>query len=128
MLEKLGYRVDLAANGLEALDALARLPYAAVLMDCQMPEMDGFAATREIRQREALDEGPEATDSEIARPVDSASRHIPIIAMTANAMQGDRERCLASGMDDFVSKPVTSQDLHRVLTQWLPPPDNQAAA
>ena len=127
MLEKLGYRVDLAANGLEALDALARLPYAAVLMDCQMPEMDGFAATREIRQREALDEGPEATDSEIARSVDSASRHIPIIAMTANAMQGDRERCLASGMDDFVSKPVTSQDLQRALAQWLNRSDDRAA-
>ena len=110
MLEKLGYRVDVAGNGKEALLALTRHPYHLVFMDCQMPEMDGFETTRHIRSHE--------------RP----GCHVPIIAMTANAMQGNREHCLSSGMDDFVSKPVKSQDLQRVLTQWLNPSDNRAAA
>ncbi|MCS6293090.1 MAG: PAS domain S-box protein [Nitrospira sp.] len=110
MLEKLGHRVDVAGNGKEALLALTRHPYHVVFMDCQMPEMDGFETTRHIRSHE--------------RP----GCHVPIIAMTANTMAGDREQCLASGMDDFVSKPVKSQDLHRILIQWLPPSDNRAAA
>ena len=110
MLEKLGHRVDVAGNGKEALLALTRHPYHVVFMDCQMPEMDGFETTRHIRSHE--------------RP----GCHVPIIAMTANTMAGDREHCLASGMDDFVSKPVKNQDLHRILTQWLTPSDNRAAA
>jgi CheY-like chemotaxis protein len=73
-------------------------------MDCQMPEMDGFAATAAIRQRES-----------------STGRHVPIIAMTANAMQGDREDCLAAGMDDYVSKPVTFETLVAMLRKWAPP-------
>ena len=119
LLEKLGYRVDLVANGLEALEALSRIPYAAVLMDCQMPEMDGFHATREIRRREASGMGPEATDSGTTRLAPLAPRHLPIIAMTANALQEDRDRCFAAGMDDYVSKPVQSAMLAVVLARWV---------
>jgi signal transduction histidine kinase/CheY-like chemotaxis protein/HPt (histidine-containing phosphotransfer) domain-containing protein len=100
MLARLGYRADVAANGVEALDAVARIRYGAVLMDCQMPEMDGYAATAEIRRRE------------------QGSSHLPIIALTAGAMAGDRERCLASGMDDYISKPVELEHLAAVLGRW----------
>jgi len=150
MLEKLGYRVDIAANGKEVLEALSRIPYAVVLMDCQMPEMDGFAATAEIRRREALsvkreahdeirktcealdvkcetsDEirGREASDSGTKYASrftnDAPHRRIPIIAMTANAMQEDRDRCLAAGMDDYMSKPVQSKILAEMLARWVP--------
>ncbi|MCP9451922.1 MAG: response regulator, partial [Nitrospira sp.] len=101
MLEKLGCRVDVAGNGKEAVEAMERIRYTLVFMDCQMPEMDGFEATRIIREREG------------------AARHTPIIAMTANAMAEDRERCLRAGMDDFLSKPVTAQTLTAVLNRWL---------
>ncbi|MCP9439015.1 MAG: response regulator [Nitrospira sp.] len=101
MLEKLGCRVDVAGNGKEAVAALERIRYALVFMDCQMPEMDGFEATKLIRERE----GPD--------------RHTPIIAMTANAMAEDRDNCLNAGMDDFISKPVTAQILASVLNSWL---------
>jgi signal transduction histidine kinase/DNA-binding response OmpR family regulator len=98
-LRKLGHSVDTVANGREVLAALDRASYDLVLMDCQMPEMDGYEATRLIRQR---------TD-----PLHG----IPIVAMTANAMQGDREKCLEAGMDDYVSKPVKVDDLRTVLEQ-----------
>jgi PAS domain S-box-containing protein len=102
ILEKLGYRVELAENGREALAACARRRYDAVLMDGQMPGMDGYEATRRIRERETR-----------------GGRRVPIIAMTASAMKGDREKCLEAGMDDYVSKPVTPEGLEAVLRRWV---------
>ncbi|MEK6631962.1 MAG: response regulator, partial [Nitrospirota bacterium] len=119
MLGKLGCRVDVVANGREAVEAVAQLPYDVVFMDCQMPEMDGFDATREIRRLEAIDKGQEVPESDTSGRSARATRRIPIVAMTANAMAGDRERCLTAGMDDFVSKPVQSQMLQAVLQRWL---------
>jgi CheY-like chemotaxis protein/HPt (histidine-containing phosphotransfer) domain-containing protein len=113
MLEKLGLQSDVVENGQEALTALARGSYAIVLMDCQMPIVDGFEATRLIRQREMVLQESAAADSPM-------TCHIPIIAVTANAMRGDRERCLAAGMDDYLTKPLRKEDLKGALDRWLP--------
>jgi CheY-like chemotaxis protein len=102
MLEKLGLRADVAANGREAVQMFDMAPYDVVLMDCQMPEMDGFAATAEIRRRE--------------RP----TSRVTIIALTAEVLSGTRELCLAAGMDDYISKPIRRHDLADLLTKWIP--------
>jgi CheY-like chemotaxis protein len=113
LLEKSGCRVDVAANGLEAVAALKLLPYDLVLMDVQMPEMDGFEATREIRDLEKRVSGrvevPSPNSSfALAR---SITGRMPIIALTANAMKGDEQRCLDAGMDAYVTKPVRPEQL-----------------
>jgi two-component system sensor histidine kinase/response regulator len=102
-LLNLGFRAEAVANGREVIESLSRISYQLVLMDCQMPEMDGYEATRQIRSQ-ASSGGPRVT----------------IVAMTANALEGDRETCLASGMDDYISKPVKQSELERVLRRWLP--------
>lgn len=101
MVEKAGYRVTLAGDGGSALIAWEAERFDAILMDCQMPGMDGFEATREIRKREP------------------AGTHTPIIALTASVMHGERERCLAAGMDDYLSKPIDLMELHKALGSWL---------
>lgn len=113
MLEKLGYHADVVENGHDALAALERGSYVAILMDCQMPLLDGFEATKLIRQREATAQESAAAGSTLAH-------HIPIMALTANAMQGDRERCLAAGMDDYLTKPLRKEDLRKALDRWIP--------
>ena len=103
ILKKLGYKADLVNNGIEAIAALEHRSYQLVLMDCQMPQMDGFEASKIIRSGQAKILNPE----------------VPIIAMTANAMHGDRERCMEAGMDDYIAKPVQPRDLVEKLTLWL---------
>jgi len=104
ILEKLGYSADAVANGEEAVDALKMFPYAAVLMDCQMPELDGYGATRIIRNPESK----------------TLNHKVPVIALTANAMLGDREKCIKAGMNDYLSKPIDTQKLYEMLEKWIP--------
>ncbi len=103
MLERLGARVDIAADGHEAIHMWQNLPYDLILMDCHMPELDGYAATREIRRTECERGG-----------------RVPVVALTANALEGEREACLAAGMDDFVAKPVKIADLAAILRRYAP--------
>jgi CheY-like chemotaxis protein len=109
MLERLGYEAEAVPNGREAVAAVASDAYDLILMDCQMPEMDGYEATRRIR----------------ALP--GAAARLPVIAMTANAMQGDREVCLNAGMSDYIAKPVVFAELRRILDRWLPADSGQSA-
>jgi CheY-like chemotaxis protein/HPt (histidine-containing phosphotransfer) domain-containing protein len=102
MLAALGYRADVVANGLEAIEAVGRIPYAAILMDCQMPEMDGYEATRAIRLREG------------------SGRHTPIIALTADVMKDARAKSLSAGMDDYITKPLKRAELAAALERSLP--------
>ena len=110
ILEKLGCHVDPAANGKEAVEMVRSMPYDVVMMDCQMPVMDGYEATSEIRRSEA------------------PGRRVPIVAMTAHAMQGDHEKCLEAGMDDYVTKPVRQNIIQGVLAKWLRPAGEAAGA
>ncbi len=110
MLDGLGYRVTMTNNGREALAAAAQDRFDLVLMDCQMPVMDGYAATRTIREQEAQRSAP---------LTGQASARLPIVALTADALKGDRERCLAGGFDDYLSKPYTRQQLRDVIQRWL---------
>lgn len=127
-LEKLGVRADVAGTGAEVLEALQRSHYALILMDCQMPEMDGFEATAEIRRLEKSGGLPmfaqTATLFAGAEPLKSPYIHIPIIALTASAMQGEREKCLEAGMDDYLSKPFKLEELEAILLRWLPKAGN----
>jgi len=100
MVEKLGHKADVVANGCETIDALSLIEYNLIFMDCQMPEMDGYQATREIRKGE------------------NGKSRLPIIAMTANALEGEKERCFAAGMDDYITKPIRLQDLKTAIQRW----------
>jgi len=103
VLERVGHEVVVRANGVEAVEAAASEPFDVILMDCQMPVLDGYAATRAIRKREGKD-----------------GRHQLIIAVTANALSGDKQRCLEAGMDDYLAKPIKPQDLLAKIEEWLP--------
>ena len=103
MLERMGCRVDVAASGLDAVACATLARYDVIFMDCQMPELDGYGATAEIRRLE------------------SGGARTPIVAMTANAMEGDRQRCLAAGMDGYLSKPVRAAELRAAVVRWATP-------
>ncbi|HXE94852.1 MAG TPA: response regulator [Dongiaceae bacterium] len=116
MLNILGCRVDLAENGRKAVDMAAKTSYDLIFMDCQMPVMDGFTATKLIREREVAESSEQ-----------DAGLHMPIIALTANAIAGDREQCLAAGMDDYLSKPFNIDQLRAALKRWLSGKDMNVA-
>lgn len=110
-LKKLGYTADAVLNGRAALEAMNHKAYDLVLMDCQMPEMDGYETTAEIRRREQ-----------------STGAHVPIVAMTAHALEGDRAHCIAAGMDDYITKPVNFETLNRIINSLIAQPETQPAA
>jgi len=109
VLEKLGYRVDVAAHGQAAFEAWQSGRYDLILMDCQMPVMDGYETTRKIREHEA------------------AEQHVPIIALTAHAMKGADNECRAAGMDDYLSKPIDKAQLQNTLNRWLNDPGESSS-
>jgi CheY-like chemotaxis protein len=110
ILEKLGYRVDVAADGQAAFEAWQSGRYHVILMDCQMPVLDGYETTRKIRELEA------------------GGRRIPIIALTAHAMKGADNECRAAGMDDYLSKPIDKEQLQNTLNRWLNEPDENSSS
>ena len=112
ILTKLGCEVDLAIDGIEALKAIESKSYDLIFMDCQMPELDGYSTTEEIRRKEQISHAP----------------HLPVIALTANALTGDREKCFASGMDGYLSKPFSQAQITGLLAQWLPVSDSETSA
>ncbi|MFH2129878.1 MAG: response regulator [bacterium] len=103
LLEKMECEVDVAEDGLEAVEMVRDADYDAVFMDIQLPELDGYGATRQIREAEG------------------SEKHTPIIALTANALEGDKEKCLKAGMDDYLAKPFRGEDIERVLSRFLKP-------
>jgi CheY-like chemotaxis protein len=111
MLEKLNCRVDIAGNGREALKMSAELQYDIIFMDCFMPELDGYAATAQLREREG-----------------QSARRVPVVALTANAMADDRAKCLEAGMDDYLSKPVHLEDIRAILQRWVVLPSQASLA
>jgi CheY-like chemotaxis protein len=117
LLRKLGYEPDLAANGFEAIEAIRTQVYDLVFMDVQMPRLDGLEATRRIRGHE-----------QTASPAPNRPAGVVIVAMTANALRGDREKCLAAGMDDYLAKPLRLSDLQRVIEHWGPQTHGRAQA
>ena len=120
-LEKLGCQITLVGTGLEAVEASAEGEYDVIFMDWQMPEMDGLEATRTIRARESLDEHEEKIQRRDTNDKICETRtRVPIIGMTANAMKGDREECLESGMDDYMAKPIRAHELAEILKKWVP--------
>ncbi len=127
LLQRLGHHVEVVCNGKDALDVLEKTPFDLVLMDCQMPEMDGFEATRKIRESEKLKVKSEKSEEKESNSFNAShssplTYHIrlPIIAVTANAMIGDREKCLAAGMDDYLAKPINPEKLQEMLLKWIP--------
>ncbi len=133
MLQKIGHRVDVVQNGQEAFEAIERTPYDLILMDCQMPEMDGLQATKKIREAErGKEQGKElavrskeqdtgiSETSDASRLTPQKDSRVPIIALTANALSGDRKDCLEVGMDDFLAKPVRIEELKKMILKWLP--------
>jgi CheY-like chemotaxis protein len=127
LIERLGHRTDVAANGQEAVDACSKIPYALVFMDCNMPVMDGYDATKKIREAERVrgnESGARGSPFLTRLPPHplkpTCIPHVPIVAMTANTMPEDREKCLQAGMDDYLAKPIQPDSIAEIFAKWLP--------
>ncbi len=127
-LIKFGYSADVVKNGKEAVEALKKIPYDIVLMDCQMPGMDGYEATDKIRkwEKKLKDGSADCSDSNLEST--AGSKRVPIIAMTAHALKGDRKKCLNAGMDDYIAKPIHPKKLCDVIEKWLNEPEGTVEA